>query len=62
MASIPKIKVELDVVETEELKKTIAAELDKISRKAKAEIDTAVADVFNKYIGKAKDKENGEAD
>lgn len=56
MAEIPKIKVELDVVETEELKRAIALELEKISRKAKADIDNAVADVFAKYIREAKDE------
>jgi len=57
MAEIPKISVTLDVVETEELKKAIAVELDKINKKAKAEIDTAIAKVFKKYV---KDKETDE--
>lgn len=59
MASVPKISVKLDIIETEELKKAIAVELDKINKKAKAEIDTAIAKVFKKYV---KDKETDEND
>lgn len=55
MASVPKIRVELDIVETEELKKTIAKELKDLETKTKAMIDSAIDKVLNKYISKAED-------
>lgn len=55
MASVPKIKIELDVVETEELKKAIAKELEQLEGRTKAYIDEQAKVIINKYISKAED-------
>lgn len=58
MARVSKIQVELDVVETNELRKAIAKELEQLEGRTKAYIDEQAKQIINKFIKGTPDEEN----
>lgn len=50
MARVPKIRLEIETVETDELKKAIAEELEQLEGRTKAYIDEQAKQIIKKFI------------